>query len=92
MTALASLGLFLAACGLYTVVAYLVSMRTGEIGLRMALGASRRDVLRLVMSRKISLVAIGLVAGVLAAVSALASYIPATVATAVSPLAALKAE
>ena len=63
MTTLASVGLFLAAGGLYGVVAYSATQRTGEIGLRMALGADRRDVLRLVMRQGASMVAFGLVAG-----------------------------
>jgi putative ABC transport system permease protein len=64
MTTLASVGLFLAACGLYGVMAYSSSQRTGEIGLRMALGATRRDVIALVMRQGASMVAIGLFAGV----------------------------
>jgi putative ABC transport system permease protein len=64
MTTLASVGLFLAACGLYGVMAYSSSQRTGEIGLRMALGATRRDVIALVMRQGASIVAIGLLAGV----------------------------
>ena len=63
MTTLASLGLFLAACGLYSAIAYSASQRTGEIGLRLALGAESRDVLRLVMGRGIGLVALGLTIG-----------------------------
>jgi putative ABC transport system permease protein len=63
MTTLASLGLFLAACGLYSVIAYSASQRTGEIGLRLALGAESRDVLRLVMRQGIAIVTVGLVVG-----------------------------
>ena len=63
MTTLASLGLFLAACGLYSAIAYSASQRTGEIGLRLALGAESRDVLRLVMGQGIGLVALGLTIG-----------------------------
>jgi predicted permease len=64
MTTLASIGLFLAACGLYGVIAYSASQRTGEIGLRMALGADRRDILTLVMRQGAAMVAIGLLAGI----------------------------
>ena len=63
MTSLASVGLLLAACGLYGVMAYASIQRTGEIGLRMALGATRRDVIALVMRQGASMVTIGLCAG-----------------------------
>jgi putative ABC transport system permease protein len=67
MTMLGSIGVFLAIGGLYGVTAYTVSRRTGEIGLRMALGASAADVLRLVIGHGVLLVAAGLVIGVVSA-------------------------
>jgi len=59
----AGLGLMLAALGIYGVIAYSVARRTQEIGIRMALGASRGRVQRSVLARTMILVAIGLVAG-----------------------------
>ncbi len=56
-------GLLLAVAGLYGLVAYNVSRRTREIGIRMALGAARSDVLRLVMGKGLVLVGIGTVIG-----------------------------
>jgi predicted permease len=67
MGTLAALGLMLAAFGLYGVMAYSVSQRTGEIGLRMALGARPRDVLKLVMGHGVVIILIGLSAGLLGA-------------------------
>jgi ABC-type antimicrobial peptide transport system permease subunit len=59
----ALIGLVLAITGIYGVVAYRTQLRTHEIGLRMALGASRVDVLRLVLSQGLWLTAIGLALG-----------------------------
>jgi putative ABC transport system permease protein len=117
------LGAVLAAVGLYGVVSFVVAQRTREFGVRLALGAQTRDVLRLVLGQGARLVAVGLVAGAIAAafatrlfvslmfgVSALdplvyavmagllavialiASYVPALRATRVDPVEALRSE
>jgi predicted permease len=115
--------LILACIGLYGVMSYTVSSRTKEIGVRIALGAQRGDVLTLVMREAMLLVVIGIAAGiplallctrlinsmlfglqntdpmslaivigVLAAVGAFASLIPARRATKVDPMVALRYE
>jgi putative ABC transport system permease protein len=56
-------GLLLAVAGLYGLVAYNVSRRTREIGIRIALGAASSNVLRLVLGKGLVLVGIGMVAG-----------------------------
>ena len=119
----AGLALVLAAVGIYGVISYTVSQQTHEIGVRMALGAQQRDVLRMVLSRGLTLALIGIgiglgvalavtrlmqgllfgvsatdsatfatVAALLFAVALLACLIPATRATRVDPLVALRYE
>jgi len=117
------IALVLAGAGIFAVMAYSVAQRTHEIGVRMALGARRIDVLRLVVKSAIKMALVGLAIGVcvalllthaissalfgvvridppvfivltliLAAVAALAAYIPARGATRVDPMVALRYE
>jgi predicted permease len=93
LTVFASVGLVLVAIGIYSVIAYTVSRQTHEIGIRMALGASRTSVLRMVALMGLKLVAIGAIIGLLssfAATSVLATQLtnisrfdPLTLATVV---------
>jgi putative ABC transport system permease protein len=75
LAVLGCLGIFLTAVGLYGVVAYLTGRRTRELGIRMALGARRQDVLSLVVKQGLRPVLMGILVGVAvaAAVARLAS-------------------
>ena len=68
--AFAALGMVLVAIGVYSVIAYTVARQTHEIGIRMALGAERADVLRMVLGMGSKLVGLGLAIGLLASVAA----------------------
>ena len=123
LTVFSLVALIIAAVGIYGVMAYSVVQRTGEFGIRMALGAQQRDVLRLVLVQGGKLVGLGLIIGlaatlaasramgsmlfntsaqdpltlgtitlVLGAVALLACLLPASRATKVNPIEALRAE
>jgi predicted permease len=80
----ASVAVVLAAIGLYSVVAYAVAQRTGEIGIRMALGAKPQQVLGLIMRSGLKLVAIGVAIGLAGAAGT--SRLIRTLLSNVSPL------
>jgi putative ABC transport system permease protein len=123
LNAFAFAALALAAIGLYGLISFSVAQRSHEMGIRVALGASRPEIVRLVLREGVGLAAIGTVFGVLAglaatralvglmagirpndpatfaivalvllACAAVASYVPARRAASADPLAALRAE
>lgn len=65
----AGVALLLSGIGIYAVLAWSVAQRTGELGVRMAVGAGRGDVLRLVLGQGARIAALGLAAGLLAALA-----------------------
>src|SRR5262249_62347210 len=65
----------LASIGLYGVMAYSVSQRTNEIGIRMALGASQRDVLKMILRQGMALTLVGVALGLAAGPAALPRHI-----------------
>ena len=81
------LGLTLAVVGVYGVVSFAASQRTREIGIRMALGAGRPDILRLVLQQGLALVIVGVLSGMLLAWALTRSM--ATILVGVSPTDAL---
>jgi predicted permease len=82
--AFAALALVLAALGIYGVLSYVVSQRTREIGLRMAIGASQWDIVRAILGYSARLTAVGLMIGVAAAIAA--TRLLSTLLFGISPL------
>jgi len=68
--AFAGAAMILAAIGIYGVIAYSVAQRTREFGIRMALGAQRRDMMKMVLRHSMTMLAIGLAIGLVAALTA----------------------
>jgi predicted permease len=67
LSAFGSVALFIACLGIYGMLAYLVTRRTAEIGIRVALGAQRTDVMRMVIRESLAPVTLGLIVGIAAA-------------------------
>ncbi|MFZ1136047.1 MAG: ABC transporter permease [Candidatus Korobacteraceae bacterium] len=69
LSVFATVGLTLVAIGVFSVMAYSVSLQTHDIGIRMALGAPTSDVLKMVLSKGLRLIGVGMVLGILASVA-----------------------
>jgi predicted permease len=89
--AFALLALVLATIGIYGLLAYAVAQRTRELGIRLALGAQRTSLLKLVINRSDLLIMTGVVT-LLLLVALAASYIPARRAASIEPVQALRSE
>jgi putative ABC transport system permease protein len=70
LSLLAALALVLATVGIYSIMSYNVTQRTTEIGIRMALGAASRDILRLIVGNALRLIIFGVIAGLAIALTA----------------------
>ena len=68
-TGFGMLALIVAAVGVYSVIAYAVSQRTNEVGIRIALGAATRDIITMVLSEGLRIVAVGVLLGVAGALA-----------------------
>ena len=88
VTATGAMGLFMAVIGLYGVVAYAVSRRTREIGIRLAIGATPASVMRLVLNQGAVFTAVGLAIG-LALVIPLARGVVPNFVVGTNPLGAI---
>lgn len=86
----AATGLALAWIGLYGVICFWLTQRTQKIGVLMALGASKSDILRLVMGESLRLIAAGTVIGLISALAA--TLVPARSASCVNPIVALRCD
>ena len=62
------MALLLAAIGLYSAISYSVAQRTRELGIRLALGAQRSDLLRLILQQGMTVVAVGILFGIVASI------------------------
>jgi ABC-type antimicrobial peptide transport system permease subunit len=66
---LGSLGLILAIVGVFGVISFTVSQRTNEIGIRMAMGAGRQSILRMILRQGIWIIAVGVLSGIVLALA-----------------------